>query len=78
VLAHEETHEHARIPQLAKVDEIPFDVERRIMSVVVRTSEGKGPDHLSGRAGGDLLAVCELRARGQAAGESPALPRELC
>lgn len=40
VLAHEETHAHARIPDLAKVDEIPFDFERRIMSVVVRTPEG--------------------------------------
>ena len=41
VLAHEETHAHARVPELAKVDEIPFDFERRIMSVVVRTPEGK-------------------------------------
>jgi Mg2+-importing ATPase len=41
VLAHEDTHAHARIPELAKVDEIPFDFERRIMSVVVRTPEGK-------------------------------------
>jgi Mg2+-importing ATPase len=41
VLAHEETHDHARIPELAKVDEIPFDFVRRIMSVVVRTPEGK-------------------------------------
>jgi len=41
VLAHEETHAHARIPQLAKIDEIPFDFERRIMSVVVRTPEGR-------------------------------------
>ncbi len=40
VLAHEETHGHARIPEHAKVDEIPFDFERRIMSVVVRTPEG--------------------------------------
>jgi Mg2+-importing ATPase len=40
VLAHEETHTHARIPELAKVDEIPFDFQRRIMSVVVRTPEG--------------------------------------
>ena len=41
VLAHEETHAHARVPDLAKVDEIPFDFARRIMSVVVRTPEGK-------------------------------------
>jgi P-type Mg2+ transporter len=40
VLAHGETHARARIPELAKVDEIPFDFDRRIMSVVVRTPEG--------------------------------------
>jgi magnesium-transporting ATPase (P-type) len=41
VLAHSETHAHAKIPEHAKVDEIPFDFQRRIMSVVVRTPEGK-------------------------------------
>ncbi len=41
VLAHTETHAHANIPDYAKVDEIPFDFQRRIMSVVVRTPEGK-------------------------------------
>ena len=41
VLAHTETHAHARSPNIAKVDEIPFDFQRRIMSVVVRTPEGK-------------------------------------
>ena len=40
VLAHEESHAHGRVPEHAKVDEIPFDFERRIMSVVVRTPEG--------------------------------------
>ena len=41
VLAHEEIHTRARIPEVAKIDEIPFDFERRIMSVVVRTPDGK-------------------------------------
>jgi Mg2+-importing ATPase len=41
VLAHTETHMHAKIPDYAKVDEIPFDFHRRVMSVVVRTPEGK-------------------------------------
>ena len=41
VLAHTETHTHAKIPEYAKVDEIPFDFQRRVMSVVVRTPEGK-------------------------------------
>ncbi|MGZ3418659.1 MAG: magnesium-translocating P-type ATPase [Polyangiales bacterium] len=40
VLAHEESHAHGRVPEHDKVDEIPFDFERRIMSVVVRTPEG--------------------------------------
>jgi Mg2+-importing ATPase len=41
ILAHEETHSAARVPETTKVDEIPFDFQRRIMSVVVRTPEGK-------------------------------------
>jgi len=41
VLKHTETHAHAFIPEYAKIDEIPFDFQRRIMSVVVRTPEGK-------------------------------------
>ena len=40
ILAHEKSHAQGRVPELAKVDEIPFDFERRIMSVVVRTPEG--------------------------------------
>ena len=41
VLAHAETHTDARIPEYTKVDEIPFDFDRRIMSVIVRTPDGK-------------------------------------
>ena len=41
VLSHTETHAHAVIPEYAKVDEIPFDFQRRIMSVIVRTPDGK-------------------------------------
>jgi P-type Mg2+ transporter len=40
VLAHTEAHLQAGISEFAKVDEIPFDFQRRIMSVVVRTPEG--------------------------------------
>jgi len=39
VLAHAQTQ--ADISAFAKVDEIPFDFQRRIMSVVVRTPDGK-------------------------------------
>jgi Mg2+-importing ATPase len=41
VLSHEETHGQKRSSEFSKVDEIPFDFERRIMSVVVRTPAGK-------------------------------------
>ena len=40
VLAHTETIQ-ANIAEFTKIDEIPFDFQRRIMSVVVRTPEGK-------------------------------------
>ncbi len=40
ILAHTETHAHAAIPDYTKVDEIPFDFQRKLMSVVVRTPEG--------------------------------------
>ena len=40
VLAHTEQHSPGRIDEFFKVDEIPFDFQRRVMSVVVRTPEG--------------------------------------
>jgi Mg2+-importing ATPase len=39
VLRHKEVHELLQIPDYQKIDEIPFDFSRRIMSVVVRTPE---------------------------------------
>jgi P-type Mg2+ transporter len=41
VLAHAETRLQTNVAEFTKVDEIPFDFQRRIMSVVVRTPEGK-------------------------------------
>lgn len=41
VLAHTEAHRHAQIPDYVKVDEIPFDFQRRVMSVVVRTPQSQ-------------------------------------
>ena len=41
VLAHVQTHAHPEWPDCQKIDEIPFDFQRRIMSVVVRTPEKK-------------------------------------
>lgn len=37
ILQHTEVHEHPVFPEYAKVDEIPFDFSRRMMSVVVKT-----------------------------------------
>jgi Mg2+-importing ATPase len=36
ILQHTELHEHLKLPEYAKVDEIPFDFARKVMSVVVR------------------------------------------
>jgi Mg2+-importing ATPase len=67
VLAHEHAHAHARIPELVKVDEIPFDFERRVMSVVVRTPQGQdlliakgAPEAIFSRCGRVLLDGKEL------------------
>lgn len=37
ILQHTEVHKHPAFPEYAKVDEIPFDFVRRMMSVVVKT-----------------------------------------
>ena len=39
VLDHREVHSEINVPEWAKVDEIPFDFSRRMMSVVVETPE---------------------------------------
>ncbi|MCE5325616.1 MAG: magnesium-translocating P-type ATPase [Planctomycetaceae bacterium] len=39
VLEHREVHQEINVPQWEKVDEIPFDFSRRLMSVVVETPE---------------------------------------
>lgn len=40
VLTHTEVHAHPAFPDYTKVDEIPFDFSRRMMSVVVKTPQG--------------------------------------
>ncbi|HQR68652.1 MAG TPA: magnesium-translocating P-type ATPase, partial [Thermoanaerobaculia bacterium] len=40
ILAHREIHEQFHLPDHGKVDEIPFDFTRRLMSVVVSLPEG--------------------------------------
>ena len=39
ILQHTEMHEHLAVPEYAKVDEIPFDFSRKMMSVVVKTPD---------------------------------------
>jgi P-type Mg2+ transporter len=56
VLAHKEVHDHAHIPEFSKVDEIPFDFQRRIMSVVVRTPEGK--DRIISKGAPEAIFAC--------------------
>jgi Mg2+-importing ATPase len=41
ILRHQELHQELKIPAWSKVDEIPFDFSRRLMSVVVDTPEKK-------------------------------------
>jgi P-type Mg2+ transporter len=41
ILAHKHIHEEIPIPHFEKIDEIPFDFSRKVMSVVVKTPEGK-------------------------------------
>lgn len=41
ILSHRELHEQVQTPKLSKVDEIPFDFQRRLMSVVVRLDDGR-------------------------------------
>src|SRR5476649_1105930 len=40
ILQHKELHEHLALPEYAKVEEIPFDFSRKMMSVVVKTPAG--------------------------------------
>jgi Mg2+-importing ATPase len=56
ILAHTETHEHASIPEYAKIDEIPFDFQRRIMSVVVRTPQGR--DRIISKGAPEAIFAC--------------------
>ncbi len=58
ILAHEEAESHPLILELRKVDEIPFDFVRRIVSVVVRTAEGH--DRLIAKGAPEsIFARCE-------------------
>jgi len=62
ILQHTELHEHLELSQYSKVDEIPFDFSRKVMSVVVQTPEGRhqlickgAPEEIFKRCRGFLL-----------------------
>ena len=63
------------IPELTKVDEIPFDFERRIMSVVVRTPEGNDRIISKGAPEAIFPTLRELRARRQGLADGPPTSR---
>jgi Mg2+-importing ATPase len=68
VLARTEVLANANLAHYAKVDEIPFDFQRRIMSVIVRTPEGK--DRVIAKGAPEAIftkcATCELDGAFQA------------
>ena len=45
VLDHPEMHEHAIVPEFAKIDEIPFDFQRRMMSCGRSHAGREGSDY---------------------------------
>ncbi len=61
ILQHTEVHAHPAFPAYVKVDEIPFDFARRMMSVVGQNPCQRSPAHLQGCPGGSLQALQQLR-----------------
>ena len=53
------------VPNYKKIDEIPFDFSRKLMSVVVETPEGDPPLDLQGRHRGRVPALQPLRVGGK-------------
>jgi Mg2+-importing ATPase len=58
ILAHRQTHPHLPVDGYRKIDEIPFDFVRRIMSVVVETPDG-GHQLLAKGAPEEILRRCQ-------------------
>ena len=65
ILEHSECRKRTRVPDYKKVDEIPFDFSRKMMSVVVETPEGVQPADLQGGPRGGLPPLRPLRAGGE-------------
>ena len=71
VLQHHEIHRELSIADYSKVDEIPFDFGRKMMSVVVSTPTGPAPFDLQGCAGVGLQPLHAVRARRRALPNGP-------
>lgn len=77
ILAHIETHARTSIPDYAKVDEIPFDFQRRVMTVVVRTPEGQDR-FISKGAPEEIFARCkEFELAGKRSAMDPSVIERL-
>ena len=57
ILQFGEIHEKLSVPKFQKVDEIPFDFSRKLMSVVVETPEGIQRLICKGASGGRVRAM---------------------
>lgn len=77
ILAHTETHHLAGVAEYAKVDEIPFDFQRRIMSVVVRTPEGMDRIICKGAPEEIFTRCTEYELEGERFPMNPALIEDL-
>jgi Mg2+-importing ATPase len=75
VLAHEETHAHAGVPEYREVDEIPFDFPAPDHVGRGPHAGRQGSHHLQGRARGDLPQCRSFRADGAISPWTPSTSR---
>ena len=71
ILHSSDFHEQSLVEKYKKLDEIPFDFTRRMMSVLVERSRGQGDPADQGRAGGDFPSVLPVRAGWKAVAYGP-------
>jgi hypothetical protein len=77
ILDSSDFHANATVEKYGKLDELPFDFTRRMMSVLVQGScRTLDPPH-QGRTRGDLSALLAIRARRQAVENGPGSGRRI-
>ncbi len=77
ILQHRDLHEQLHIPTFQKLDEIPFDFERRIMSVVVRDGDGECQLIAKGAPESVFLCCDQYALDGQHYAITPLILRDL-